>query len=1161
MKQAVVLLCLILLMALYGKAQYNGSFRNLNTTITADSILLDTGTIVKSSILVYQGKELLQENTHYKINYFNGYFYPLTISRGSAVSISWQSLNINLKIRYSNKPRSLQLPQLYTNRYDQSYTPGNQSRFDLFKNDGLKLNGSISRGLGFGNNQDIVLNANLNLQMSGRINNDIDVLAAISDDNNPIQPEGNTQQLQDFDRVYVQLTREKTTLTVGDFEMVRPEGGYFMNYYKKSRGAQLSTQIKAGKNGTLKLQGEGALSRGRFARNIINGLEGNQGPYRLSGTNGELYIIVISGTEAVYLDGQKMTRGEQHDYVIDYNTGEITFMPRRPITQYSRIVVEFQFSDRNYARSVFHIGSVYEQKGYKIHVNYFTEQDNKNQPFLQDLDSNSKRILADVGDRLSEAVMGSAVKTTFDARKIMYRKTDTLAYSGVYVYAATAGNDSVFYEVTFSNVGSGKGNYRQSKSNANGRVYEWVAPINGIPQGDYEPVTLLISPKRRQMITVGTEINAIKNTTIQIEAANSYNDQNTFSTKDKANDAGHGLLASIKNKLPIGTGKWKLNTELRYEYVDQQFRYIERYRTVEFDRTWNRLLTNQNNNNDTGFQEHISSVRADLGNGASNLYYQLGSYNRQKGLAGLQHLAGFSLNKGKNQLFGEAELLNTSNKTATGSNSEVQRYRAEYNRILGRLQSGVKTEYERSFFTRNTDTLLTGSYGYQQYGVFIKNIDTGSVRYKAEYTQRVDLLPKFTELTSSTLGQNFNAGVDVLQQNGNRLSGNFTYREFSIRNGSITTLQPERTILARLEYDYGFLKRVFTANTYYQVGSGQELRRDFQYVEVAVGQGQYVWKDFNNDGTQQLNEFVLAGLTDRPQANYIRVFLPTNSFVSTHANQFNQTLNINPAAVWYNKTDWRKTLSRFSNQSALKTERKTTRLNTADFLNPFVFNINDTSLISLNALFRNTLFFNRSNPTFGADFTYQDQRSKTLLTNGFEARNRSERGINIRWNINSSWSLTSGFNTGQRIYSSDYFSENNYRYVFQEYKPRLAYQVSNQFRLTAIFSYFEGNNAEVYGKQKGTNRELGGELRYSLPRQGVMSAKLSQYQVSFTGNAQSQLGYDMLQGLVVGKNTVWNINFQQRLGNNLQITINYDGRSAENQRTVHIGRMEARYLF
>ena len=1148
------------------KAQYSGSFRSKTITLTTDSLLMDTAVIVKGSVLILDGDKVLQENTHYTINYYNGYAKVIPELKNKPLQLSYKTPNIDLKQVYSNKSRSLQIPEIKGNRYDLGYAPTIGSRIDLFKNDGLKLNGSISRGLGFGNNQDIVLNANLNLQMAGRLNNDIDVLAAISDDNNPIQPEGNTQQLQDFDRVFVQLAKDKTTLTVGDFEMTRPNGAYFMNYYKKSRGAQFNTTFKTGKKGMLTVGGDGALSRGRFARNIINGIEGNQGPYRLNGTNGELFIIIISGTEAVYLDGQKLTRGEQNDYVIDYNTGEITFMPRRPITQYSRIVVEFQFADRNYARTVFHTHTAFEMPKYKIQVNYFTEQDNKDQPFLQTLTDSSKKILANVGDNIESAIINSEVKVSFDSKKVMYRKIDTLAYSGVYVYAPTQGKDSVFYEVRFSLVGQGFGNYKQISSNANGRVYAWVEPIGGVPQGDYEPVIKLISPKRRQMFTVGTEITAIKNTTIKLEAANSNNDVNTFSNKDKSNDAGYGLKASIDNNIKLTSNQnnknWVLNTQISYEYVDQNFRFVERYRNVEFDRTWNRLLSNQNNNIDTGYEENITSIKTALKyDNNFQVYYQLGSYNRQKQFNGLQHQAGTFLLLGKNTLTAEGELVNTNNNILGNQTSEVRRYKGELTRRFWRLTGGVNAEGEQSFFKRNSDTLLGGSYGYQQVGAFIRNTDSTKVRYHMSYNKRTDLLPRNTEMAQSTVGHNINLGADVRQNNGNRLSGNFTYREFLVKDTNITKLKPERTLLARIEYDYTFLKRVFVANTYYQIGSGQELRRDFQYVEVLVGQGIYVWKDFNNDGAQQLNEFVLAGAADKPMANYIRVFLPTNSYISTNANQFNQTLNINPAAVWINKKDFRKIISKFSNQSALKIDRKTTQIYTRDFLNPFFLNVNDTSLISLNSVFRNTFFFNRSNPTFGAEITYSNQRSKSFLTNGFEARNRTEQGLNIRWYVNSSWSITNTINTGIRIYSSDFFSNNNFNYTFVELKPRLSYQLNTRLRLTALYGYFEGNNLAELGNQIGKNQELGGEFRYSLAKQGVLNAKLSSYQIQFNGDVQSQLGYDMLQGLAVGQNTVWNINFQQRLGNNLQITINYDGRTAETQRTIHIGRMEARYIF
>ena len=220
----------------------------------------------------------------------------------------------------------------------------------------LNSAGNVSRGIGFGNAQDVVVNSNLNLRINGTVANDVEVLAVISDENNPIQPEWNTQQIQDFDQVYITLKKDSTTLTLGDFLMQRPADSYFINYYKKSRGIQVQN-VTHSHDWRITTEAEAALSRGRFNRNRIDGIEGNSGPYRLSGENGELFIVVIAGTENVFLDGRALTRGENNDYVVNYNTGEITFTPRILITRYSRIVVEFQYSDRNYGRAVAHLGS------------------------------------------------------------------------------------------------------------------------------------------------------------------------------------------------------------------------------------------------------------------------------------------------------------------------------------------------------------------------------------------------------------------------------------------------------------------------------------------------------------------------------------------------------------------------------------------------------------------------------------------------------------------------------------------------------------------------------------------------------------------------------------------------------------------------------------
>ena len=262
-------------------------------------------------------------------------------------------------------------------------------------------------------------------------------------------------------------------------------------------------------------------------------------------------------------------------------------------------------------------------------------------------------------------------------------------------------------------------------------------------------------------------------------------------------------------------------------------------------------------------------------------------------------------------------------------------------------------------------------------------------------------------------------------------------------------------------------------------------------------------------------------------------------------------------------------IARWNNQTALKIDRKTTVLNNADFLNPFKLNVLDTQLISLSSTIRNSLFFNRSDPTFGFDINYQDNRNKIFQTNGFDSKHRQEQGANAHWNFTRTWGISCSYNYGTRAYYSaldavsfDPSNINSYNYRFYQVNPKVIYQVNKNLRTTFLLSYFEGNNSAELGNQRGTNSEIGTEIRYNLSTSGAINAKYSLYEVVFKGdNISSPVGYDMLSGFTAGQNSVWNISFQQRLGSNLQINLNYDGRKSEGANIVHVGRMEARYIF
>src|SRR5690606_26500011 len=150
------------------------------------------------------------------------------------------------------------------------------------------------------------------------------------------QADGYTQQLQEFDKVYVELFNKNSKIRAGHIDLIQ-ENDFFGNFTQKVTGLQVATELTHNNDAKTRVQVAGSVTRGEFATKKIIGQNGNQGPYRLSGNNNELYIIIGLGSERVYLDGVQMTRGENRDYVINYNTGELTFTSNHLITDNSQI--------------------------------------------------------------------------------------------------------------------------------------------------------------------------------------------------------------------------------------------------------------------------------------------------------------------------------------------------------------------------------------------------------------------------------------------------------------------------------------------------------------------------------------------------------------------------------------------------------------------------------------------------------------------------------------------------------------------------------------------------------------------------------------------------------------------------------------------------------
>ena len=122
------------------------------------------------------------------------------------------------------------------------------------------------------------------------------------------------------------------------------------------------------------------MSKGKYATQSFNGDDGNQGPYKLNGRNGENYIIVLSGTEKLFMNGVKLDRGIDRDYIIDYNTAEIIFTSKNLISKDDRFYVEFEYNERR-AQSVITSSHKFINKNLDLNFHIYSELIGKSELF------------------------------------------------------------------------------------------------------------------------------------------------------------------------------------------------------------------------------------------------------------------------------------------------------------------------------------------------------------------------------------------------------------------------------------------------------------------------------------------------------------------------------------------------------------------------------------------------------------------------------------------------------------------------------------------------------------------------------------------------------------------------------------------------------------
>ncbi len=1126
------------------KAQDTESlYKTKKVIATRDTIHLENFSINSDFFELLNTKNQPIDSTFYKVDFQKG---TLLLNE------KFTSVSDTLVINYLNYPDFLTKEySLYKNSQvvsndvgtDKLYKIDNDNGKKVTPFDGLNTTGSITRGVTVGNNQNTVLNSNLDLQITGKISDKVSLRASLQDNNIPLQDGGYSQKLDQFDNIFMELFSDDWNIRAGDV-FLENRKTQFLSFNKKVQGVAASVDFDTEKSKT-NVFASVSFVKGQYAKSTFTGQEGNQGPYKLKGQNGELYVLVISGSERVYVNGTLLKRGENNDYVIDYNAGEIVFTSLFPINSEMRINVEYQYSERNYNRLVTYAGATHENKSWSFGGYIYSENDLKNQPLQQNLSTEQVQILSQAGDDPNLMKATSAYEDTYSENKILYKKT---IVNGIEIYEYSNNSEDVLYNVKFSLVGNNLGNYVVQNSTAVEKIYEYVSPANGIPQGNYEPTVQLVAPMKIQVATFLGKYNPDEKTLVDFEIAVSNNDKNLFSGIDDSDNEGVAFKTNIKKRL--FSRNWTLDGFANYQFVQKDFRSVERLYNIEFNRDWNLNTTFLGNQSllVTGLNFDLFAKKETSNIGLFT--YQFEKLDFSESYSGGRHTASALFKLKKWTIENQGSFLNSDATTSTSKfirNQARAKYHFGKNWIGGSFQ--IEDNQEKDKTTNQFSAL---SQRFSEYGVFVGRGDSTKVFVELGFLQRKNDSLQNGLLQHVNNSQTYYVKSKLIQNKTTDLAVYASYRNLNFTD---PVRKNEPSLNSRILYNDRFFNQFMQIGTVYETSSGTIAQQEFTYLEVPAGQGVYAWNDYNGNGIQELEEFEIAAFPD--QAKFVRIFLPNRIYIKTNQNKFSQSVILN-LLQWQNEKGLKKMLSYFYNQTSFIMDRKIRSEGDRLELNPFYSS--EENILGLNSSFRNSLFYNRGKQKHSVTYSYLINNGKSLLSIGSQHLKNNSHQLQYTHLYQKSWLFNFFTKTIKTNLISADFTEKNYDLKGYQLAPKISYLFSKNTSLD-FFYEFQNKENQIGNLETLIQNRLGTSFSFSGESKITLNGEFSFYENKFNGNEFSSVGFQMLEGLQAGQNLVWKLLLQKNITQFLDVNLNYQGRKSETGSTIHTGNVQLRAYF
>ena len=1105
------------------------------------------------SFILSIGKEYILDSRFGTLQLFPNVFDKI-YHRDSLYSliISYQALPFSFKDSYRRRIPVIKLDTLNGTTIAFAEPTKEFSLDDLFGSD-LQKSGSIVRGFSVGSNRDLSLNSGFRIQMAGSLSRDIAIVAALTDQSSPLQPEGTTKTLQEIDKVFVEVRGKNMSATLGDFSL-DIAGSEFGRLNRKLQGARLTGSVQTGESKS-ELDVTVGAPRGKFTTNQFQGLDGVQGPYRLTGQNNERDIVVIAGTERAYINGVQVTRGELYDYTIDYALAEITFVTRRRISSTSRITIDFEYTDRQYNRNLLaaHGGTSFFGNHVSFGATFLRETDDMDSPLDLSLSDEDKQILQQAGNDRSKAVRSGV--DSVGVGKGQYEAVDTLLH-------LPAGQDTLLrlyrynpidtlraaYSLNFSFVGFGKGDYDQVTT----RQYRFV----GVKQGSYLPIRFLPMPKEQTLTDFTLEGKPWSDLTLGGEFSISSFDVNRFSSLHDNENVGHAMkftLAFNPQNVRVGhTNIGTLNLLLNERLIDKRYVSPDRINDIEFNRKWNITDTSRG---DESIHEGIISYQPVHfftlgGSGGFIRRGEIFASDRYSGTMKLNH-----------EYFPKTEYHFEFIK----SNDNSQDMTAHWIRHHGSAEYRWKTLTPRVMY--NGEVLWSNEVSGAQstgrsfrYNEFISGLLLDSIAkmsFNAEYTLRLDdslakgSLRRATSLFTQSYGwrlSDWNAVSSSLDLALERKTFDQSFRKTS--GGDYDGL------LVRSQTQLHRFERALESDFFYEISTGRSAKMERVFQRVPIGTGNYAYVgDINNNHVVDEQDFQLT----RFDGNFIAVVVPTDQLIPIVNLKASTRIRLSGERFFPQPTSWiERAFSTFSSETYARVEENSSEQDKKQiYLLHFSRFLNDYTTLSGNNFIIQDIFFQENNPLLSLRLRYSQQRSLTQFALGMEHGYMREQSIRLRWHLVKEFSNQTDFIQRKNILSTDQLRARERDIEGNSLITDWSYRPEQRIELGFKFSFGQATN---FDSTVANLNNQSVRLNYSLNDRGQVGGEFVREEATLRSQA-SIVPFELTGGVAAGKSWLWKGKIDYRIASLIQCSVDYDGRSQGGVRTVHTVRAEVRAFF